>query len=310
MLERFLPQIEKTMAQPIHEGAAERSELREVSQPVSIDPETIPAIPDEIRILTAILMAKKILARQDSGLFSKLEASLKDSANALERALPSLLPSPGLGLSDVKTVREKLQALITTDKEQRRFTDSKVIFLDGGILSEEYFSQLGHAEYPVVFAFDRHSREHYERISGKLGVSLAEKQIYLVYTPDSLSGFIKQVFKPESNYLQRSPQKLRRILSRFQGEDKAQDMAFIARDRNESKKLESHYIGHRYYFGPELLKLDPELVFYSLQLLLRSPELFKEGQSRDGQSVETFLGIMLRQILEAARSEKRISVAA
>ena len=267
------------------------------------------AVSAEIRILTAIVIAKKILAYQDRDLFPKLEASLKDSANALSRALPSLAALLGLNAPDLGVLRGKIEELMRKAQAPQQAADNKVIFLDGGILSEEYFSKLSQADFPAVFAFDRSSRELYERISGKFGATLSEKKVYIVYAPDGLSSFIKQALQPESDSLRESPA-LYRVLSRFQGRDKAQDVAFIARDRKDSKKLETHYVGHRYYYGPELLNLDPEFVFYSLQLLLRSPELFKDGQGRDGQSVETFLGAMLRQILEASQTERRVSVAA
>jgi hypothetical protein len=98
-------------------------------------------------------------------------------------------------------------------------------------------------------------------------------------------------------------------LARFRNHGKADDIALITSGRAESQKVESDYVGHRYYYNDETLRLDPELIFYSLQLLLRSPELFRYGKGRNAQDAVSLIGLVLQQLAASLRGEQAVKIA-
>jgi len=112
-----------------------------------------------------------------------------------------------------------------------------------------------------------------------------------------VSSFIRSSLRPDATAVVASP-KLNEILSRFRNKGKADDIALITNGRAESQKIEQYYVGHRYYFTSEMLRLDPELTAYSLVLLLHSPELFRYGKGRYAQDVISLIGLVLQQLAQ------------
>ena len=339
MLERFLPQIEQAMAQQASHGRPEqrsavdqppasRSELRN-GMPPSVIPSPVAEkggsseaavrfgekefeIPQfrvraEIRILTAIVVAEKILAANDAGLMLRLEASLEESGSVSGRVAPALAALAGAHDVPVEVLKTRLESLLRQEQIPTS-ADDRIVFLDAGTVPAEYFKKLMNSPVPVVVLFDRHHQALYGQVSKEQLRRNPKSGVLLVYAPDGVSTFVKRALQSGDAFLTASP-RLNAVLTRFRNHGKADDIALIASGRAESQKVEADYVGHRYYYGDETLRLDPELLFYSLQLLLRSPELFRYGKGRNAQDAVSLIGLVLQQLAQEFQASLKTSSA-
>ena len=252
-----------------------------------------PQMPEQIRILTAILVAQKILAARDAELLPELEASLRDAARIAERVAPALSSLSGAHDVPIEELKAGLEALLRQEQSEI-LADDRIVFLDAGTISEEYFDRIANSPFPVVILFDRDHKELYDRLTKE---SPRATNAFLIYTPDGINSFIRNSLRSGAVAVTASP-RLNGILARFREQGKSEDIALIASSRAESQKIEQDYVGHRYYFTDEMLHIDPELVAYSLVLLLRSPELFRYGKGRYAQDVVSLIGLVMQQLAE------------
>ena len=266
------------------------------------------AVPDEIRILAAIVVAEKILAVRDAGLLSRLEASLEDAGTVSERIAPALAALAGAHEVPVEVLKARLEFLLR-QKQVQNPADDRVVFLDAGAVPAEYFRKLMDSPVPVVILFDRRHKTLYEQVLKERLHPKKPDNVFPIYTPDGVSSFIRSSLQSGTPPLTTSP-RLNDILTRFRSQGKAEDIALITSNRAESQKIEQEYVGHRYYFTGETLRLDPELVGYSLALLLRSPELFRYGKGRYAQDVVSLLGLVLQQLAQEFQANLKTGSAA
>jgi hypothetical protein len=287
-----LTRVEETSEQGVEEVIREKS----------------PAVPDEVRILAAIVVAEKILAVHDAGLLSRLEASLEDAGAVSERVAPALATLAGAHEIPVEVLKVRLEFLLRQEQVQNP-ADDRVVFLDAGTVPAEYFRKLMDAPVPVVILFDRRHKTLYEQVSKERPHLKKPDNVFPIYTPDGVSSFIRSSLQSGTPLLSASP-RLNDILTRFRTQGKAEDIALITSNRAESQKIEQEYVGHRYYFTGETLRLDPELVGYSLALLLRSPELFRYGKGRYAQDVVSLLGLVLQQLAQEFQASLKTGSAA
>ena len=161
---------------------------------------------------------------------------------------------------------------------------------------------------PVVVLFDRRHKVLYDQVSKEQLRRNQKSSVLLVYAPDGVSTFVKRALQSGDAFLSASP-RLNAVLTRFRNHGKVDDIALITRGRAESQKVEADYVGHRYYYGDETLRLDPELIFYSLQLLLRSPELFRYGKGRNAQDVVSLIGLVLQQLAQELQASLKTNTA-
>ena len=250
----------------------------------------------EIRILAAIVISEKILAVRDAGLLSRLEASLEDTGTVSERVAPALAALAGAHEIPVEVLKARLEFLLRQE-QLKNPADDRVVFLDAGTVPAEYFRKLMDSPVPVVILFDRRHKTLYEQALKERPPFNRTGNVFPVYTPDGVSSFIRGSLRSVAPLLSASP-RLNGILTRFRSQGKADDIALITSNRAESQKIEQDYVGHRYYFTGETLRLDPELVGYSLALLLRSPELFRYGKGRYAQDVILLIGLVLQQLAQ------------
>ena len=265
----------------------------------------VPRMSRQIRILTAILVTQKILAARDAGLLPELEASLRDAARVAERVAPALASLSGAHDVSIGELRAGLAAVLRQE-QTGIFADDRVVFLDAGTIPEEYFGKIAISPFPVVILFDRDHKALYDRVTKE---SPRAKNIFPVYAPDGINSFIRNSLRSGAAAVTASP-RLNGILTRFREQGKSEDIALITGSRAESQKIEQDYVGHRYYFTNEMLHLDPELVAYSLMLLLRSPELFRYGKGRYAQDVISLIGLVLQQLAQEYEARLRTGSAA
>ena len=262
---------------------------------------------EEIRIVTAIVIAGKILAVRDAGLLSRLEASLEDCDAVSDRIAPALATLAGAHDISAEALKTRLESLLRQEQIQT-FADDRLVFLDAGTVSEEYFKKLMNSPVPVVVLFDRRHKVLYDQVSKEQLRRNQKSSVLLVYAPDGVSTFVKRALQSGDAFLSASP-RLNAVLTRFRNHGKVDDIALITRGRAESQKVEADYVGHRYYYGDETLRLDPELIFYSLQLLLRSPELFRYGKGRNAQDVVSLIGLVLQQLAQELQASLKTNTA-
>jgi hypothetical protein len=197
-------------------------------------------------------------------------------------------------------------AAVLRQEQTGIFADDRVVFLDAGTIPEEYFGKIAISPFPVVILFDRDHKALYDRVTKE---SPRAKNIFPVYAPDGINSFIRNSLRSGAAAVTASP-RLNGILTRFREQGKSEDIALITGSRAESQKIEQDYVGHRYYFTNEMLHLDPELVAYSLMLLLRSPELFRYGKGRYAQDVISLIGLVLQQLAQEYEARLRTGSAA
>jgi hypothetical protein len=259
----------------------------------------------EIRILAAIVVAEKILAVNDEGLMSRLEASLEDRGAVSGRVAPALAALAGAYDVPVEVLKTRLESLLRQEQIQVS-ADDRIVFLDAGTVPAEYFKKLMNSPVPVVVLFDRRHQSLYDQVSKEQLRRNPKSGVLLVYAPDGVSTFVKRALQSGDAFLTASP-RLNAVLTRFRNHGKADDIALITSGRAESQKVEADYVGHRYYYGDETLRLDPELIFYSLQLLLRSPELFRYGKGRNSQDAVSLIGLVLQQLAQEFQAKREIT---
>ena len=185
-----------------------------------------------------------------------------------------------------------MEALLRQEQSEI-LADDRIVFLDAGTISE-IFDRIVSSPFPVVILFDRDHKELYDRLTKE---SSRATNAFLIYTPDGINSFIRNSLRSGAVAVTASP-RLNGILARFREQGKSEDIALIASSRAESQKIEQDYVGHRYYFTDEMLHIDPELVAYSLVLLLRSPELFRYGKGRYAQDVVSLIELVMQQLAE------------
>ncbi|MFA5026920.1 MAG: NUDIX domain-containing protein [Candidatus Methylomirabilota bacterium] len=261
----------------------------------------------EIRILAAIIVAEKILAVNDAGLMPRLEASLEDRGMVSGRVAPAFAVLAGAHDVPVEVLKTRLESLFRQERIQTS-ADDRIVFLDAGTVPAGYLKKLMNSPVPVVVLFDRRHQALHDQVSKEQLHRNQESCVLLVYAPDGVSTFVKRALQSGDAFLTASP-RLNAVLTHFRNHGKADDIALITSGRAESQKVEADYVGHRYYYGDETLRLDPELIFYSLQLLLRSPELFRYGKGRNAQDAVSLIGLVLQQLAQEFQAKRGITSA-